>query len=151
MTIVSDDRKWQQYCNGPPGAKMITLGAQLATLEWCSKLWLITYNRHLCSSHVYRTGKWGKFYRHFYGQNLCCGRGRLSTIDLLIKVGCFVKKNIFFSLKSRSSEIVNARGPNVRFPWRDELSWLVWDTMNCTPFLIKPYSSQIFKFTEAFL
>jgi hypothetical protein len=153
MTIVSDDRKWQQYCNGPPGAKMMTLGAQLATLGWCSKLWLITYNRHLCSSHVYRTRQRGKFYRHFYGQNLCCGRGRLSTVDFLIKVGCFVKKD-FFQLEKQliwNSKCKGAQctepSPSVRIPWRDELSWLVWDTINSTAFLIKPFSSQIFKFT----
>jgi hypothetical protein len=40
-------------------------------------------------------------------------RGRLSTIDLLVKITCFVKKDKQFSIKSSSYKLVSTRRSTV--------------------------------------
>jgi len=67
--------------------------------------------------HLFQIKRW-KFSPHQnYGYLLTRNaywRGRLSTVDLLIKIACFVKKkNILFSIKSIWFEPVSAKMPTV--------------------------------------
>jgi hypothetical protein len=58
----------------------------------------------------------------------CLPKGRVSTVDLIIKIGCFVKnKKYSFSMNSSSSELVSTmrstvlilRSPSIRTPCID--------------------------------